>query len=163
MNGWFPYPDFYFFTSGKAEGETHLTTFDACLLSSNVGNTNLVKLSSIIPPGCVEKEPVSLPYGAALPIAYAYISSDMPGEVISAAVAVALPSDPSKPGLIMEYSARGHKEDIERIVKRMAEEGMKNRAYEIKEIKTQSVEHRVERNGGAFAGVVLWNSSLVKH
>jgi pyruvoyl-dependent arginine decarboxylase (PvlArgDC) len=55
----------------------------------------------------------------------------------------------------MEYSARGQAEDVERIVRSMAEEALKYRGYEIAEILSTSVQHRVESSGAAFAGVVL--------
>jgi len=162
MNGWLPVPDFYFFAAGSSEGYTSLNAFDGCLMNAGIGNTNLIRLSSIIPPNCSEDQPVKLPYGHAVPVAYAFISSQTPGEIISAAVAAALPKDPTLPGLIMEYSARGHKEDIEGIVTNMAKEGMKMRGYEIDHITVKSVEHVVERVGGAFASVVLWNRAMVK-
>jgi len=105
-------PTKYFIVAGTSEGYTPLNAFDGALLDSGIGNTNLVKMSSIIPPHCEEIEPVQLPYGALVPVAYASIASDLEGEVISAAVAAAFPKDPTRPGLIMEYSSRGHKEDI---------------------------------------------------
>jgi len=49
--------------------------------------------------------PRSLPAGSLVPTAYASITSDIPGEIIASAVAVALPEKPDYPGLIMEYSA----------------------------------------------------------
>ncbi len=160
METWLPKPDVFMLAAASSEGITELNAFDSCLLKAGIGNTNLIKLSSIIPPGCTEVESINLPAGAALPTAYAYIASDMPGEIISAAIAVVLPKDESAPGLIMEYSARGRKEDIERIVRRMGEEGMRIRGQEIASIKTIAAEHMVERIGVAFAGVVLWNSKL---
>ena len=91
-----------------------------------------------------------------MPTAYASISSDIPGEIISAAVAVALPKDDDQPGVIMEYSARGHREEIELIAKNMAHEGMKMRQQETKEIKVISAEYKVRKIGAAFAAVILW-------
>lgn len=77
--------------SGSAEGFTPLNAFDAALINAGIGDINLVKVSSIIPPGCREIEPRDLPRGAIIPVAYSFIVSDIPGEGISAAVAVALP------------------------------------------------------------------------
>lgn len=149
-------PTKFFLVAGTAEGYTPLNAFDGALLASGIGNTNLVKMSSIVPPHCQEIEPVQLPYGALVPVAYASISSDLEGEVISAAVAAAFPKDTSKPGLIMEYSARGHQEDIEGIVRRMAEEGLRMRHEDIDVIKSIATQHRVKSIGAAFAAVVLW-------
>lgn len=149
-------PTKFFLVAGSSEGYTPLNAFDGALLDAGIGNTNLVKMSSIIPPNCEEIKPVSLPYGALVPVAYASISSDLEGEVISAAVAAAVPKDPAKPGLIMEYSSRGRKKDIEKIVRKMAEKGLQMRHEEIGEIKSISIEHRVKKIGTAFAAVVLW-------
>lgn len=149
-------PTKYFLVAGSAEGYTELNAFDGALMDAGVGNTNLVKMSSIVPPNCEHIEPISLPYGALVPIAYASIASDLRGEVIAAAVAAAFPVDTNKPGLIMEYSSHGRKDDIEKIVRRMAKKGMRMRGEEIAEIKSISVEHRVKKIGNAFAAVVLW-------
>ena len=149
-------PKTYFLVSGSSEGYTRLNAFDGALLNAGVGNTNLVKVSSIIPPHCKEIQPITLPEGTIVPTAYAFISSDIPGEIISAAVAVALPKDDDRPGLIMEYSARGHKEEIELIARNMAREGMKMREQERREIKSISAEYKVKKIGAAFAAVILW-------
>ena len=149
-------PKTYFLVSGSSEGYTRLNAFDGALLNAGVGNTNLVKVSSIIPPRCKEIQPIPFPEGTIVPTAYAFISSDIPGEIISAAVAVALPKDDDRPGLIMEYSARGHKEEIELIARNMAREGMKRREQERREIKSISAEYKVKKIGAAFAAVILW-------
>jgi arginine decarboxylase len=149
-------PKTYFLVSGSSEGYTRLNAFDGALLNADIGNTNLVKITSIIPPHCKEIKPIRLPRGAIVPTAYASISSDIPGEIISAAVAVALPKDDDQPGLIMEYSARGHSKEIELIARNMASEGMKKRQQEPKKIKSISAEYKVRKIGAAFAGVILW-------
>lgn len=149
-------PKTYFLVSGSSEGYTRLNAFDGALLNAGVGNTNLVKVSSIIPPHSKEIQPIELPEGTIVPTAYAHISSDIPGEIISAAVAVALPKDEEQPGLIMEYSAQGDKEEIELIARNMASEGMKMRQQEARKIKLISAEYTVRKIGAAFAAVILW-------
>ena len=152
-------PTTHTFVVGASEGYTPLNAFDGALLAAGVGNTNLVKMSSIIPPGSREV-PVAnlkLPPGSLVPIAYASMESDIPGSMICAAVAAAWPKDPAKPGLIMEYHAHGHREDAESVVRRMAEEGMKKRGWEIREIKSLAIDHKVDKIGATFAAVVLWD------
>lgn len=151
-------PDSYYLVCGEADGYMPLNAFDAALLDAGVGDTNLVRMSSILPPGCRNIDPVALPPGALVPVAYASITSAIPGERIAAAVAVAVPRDAGQPGLIMEYSSDGSKEDIEAIVRRMAEEGFKTRQRELLEIRSIAVEHVVTSTGAAFAGVVLWSA-----
>jgi arginine decarboxylase len=150
-------PTHYFLVSGASEGFTPLNAFDGALLSAGIGDTNLVKMSSIVPPRCRLISPVPLPPGSLVPTAYASISSDIPGEIISSAVAVALPKEPHYPGLIMEYSGRGTKVDIEETVRRMALEGMKLRMRETKDLISIAVEHKVQKVGATLAAVVLWD------
>ena len=153
------HPTNFLLCRGASEGYTPLNAFDAALLEAGVGNTNLMKMSSILPPGLTRKNSATFAPGGFLPIAYASITSVTPQEVISAGVAVAIPEDVSKPGVIMEYSARGHAEDVERIVRSMAEEALKYRNWPLKEVLSIAVEHRVETVGAAFAGVALFTDN----
>ena len=152
-------PTKFFLVSGASEGFTMLNAFDGALLASGVGDTNLVKMSSILPPGCHEMNPppVPMPQGALVPVAYASLCSDVPGEVISAAVAIGIPKDEDRAGLIMEYSARAEEDIVEKQVKKMVEKGMELRNRAIKEIMAISATYRVTDIGAVFAGVVLWD------
>ncbi len=149
-------PTKYFISAGSAEGWSPLNAFDNALLNSKIGNTNLVRMSSIIPPNCKEVDELELPYGALIPTAYASKVSQIMGDIITAAIAVAIPVDSSKPGVIMEYSASSHKEEAEEITKNMVKEAMKTRNEEIKQIKVVSATHKVEHTGAVFACCVLW-------
>ncbi len=150
-------PTHYFLVSGASEGFTSLNAFDGALLRAGIGDTNIVKMSSIVPPRCQLISPVPLPPGSLVPTAYASITSDVPGQMISSAVAVALPKEPQYAGLIMEYSGRGSKAEIEEMVRQMALEGMKLRKREIKDLKSMAVEHKVQKVGATLAAVVLWD------
>ena len=122
-----------------------LNAFDGALLASGVGDTNLVKMSSILPPRCeeVKPAPVPLPQGALVPVAYASLCSDVPGEVISSAVAIGIPKDVDRAGLIMEYSAKAEEKIVVDQVKKMVEKGMEMRKREIKEIMSISATYKV--------------------
>ncbi len=152
----FKQPNHFWLVSGSADSITELNAFDHALLAAGVGDTNLVKMSSILPPYC-QQERLSLPYGALVPVAYAAMTSSRPGEVISSAVAIAIPEDPDLPGLIMEHHGVGTRDETERQVREMAREGFKHRRRALKEIVSIGIEHRVERHGATFAGVVLWH------
>jgi arginine decarboxylase len=154
----FKMPNQYFLTSGASEGYTPLNAFDGALLYAGIGNTNIVKMSSIVPPHCTPVDQIDFPAGALVPAAYAAITSDVPGETIAAGVALALPEDENRNGLIMEYSAKGERRQIEEIVRNMAVEGMMLRGWEIKDLKSIAVEHTVGTVGAALAAVVLWSS-----
>jgi len=152
----FKTPTQYFLVSGASDGYTPLNALDGALLQAGIGNTNIVKMSSIVPPHCKAISPITLPPGSIVPAAYACITSDVPGEIISAGVAVALPEDENQNGLIMEYSAKGERRKIEEIVRNMAVEGMKLRGWKIRDLQTVVSEYRVKRIGAALAAVVLW-------
>ncbi|MDX9720853.1 MAG: arginine decarboxylase, pyruvoyl-dependent [Myxococcota bacterium] len=156
----FKQPSRYFLVSGAAEGFSLLNAFDQALLAAGVGDTNLVRMSSILPPHCTRVEPHPLPYGALVPVAYASHESDKAGEYISAAVAIGVPLDPALPGLIMEHHGAGRRTEIEAYVREMVVQGMNHRNREIKEILSIGVEHRVAAKAAAFAGVVLWDDSV---
>jgi arginine decarboxylase len=152
-------PTKFYLVSGASDGFTLLNAFDGALLASGVGDTNLVKMSSILPPGCQEMNPrpAQLPQGALVPVAYASLCSDVPGEVISAAVAIGIPKDEDRAGLIMEYSARAEQSIVENQVRKMVEKGMELRNRAVKEIMSISATYKVTDIGAVFAGVVLWN------
>lgn len=43
-------PKKYFVTAGSAEGNNQLNAFDHALLKSGIGNLNLLRVTSILPP-----------------------------------------------------------------------------------------------------------------
>ena len=61
-------PDVYWQCQGTAEGYTELNAFDGALLAAGIGDTNLLKISSIVPPAGQRVDP----NGAALRRAGAY-------------------------------------------------------------------------------------------
>lgn len=152
----FKTPTKYFLVSGASDGFSPLNAFDGALLKAGIGNTNIVKMSSIVPPRCKMISPIALPPGVLVPAAYASITSDVPGEIIAAGVAIALPKDKNRNGLIMEYSAKGRKDQIEKKVRQMALEGMRLRGWDVKDLKSIAIEYKVKKIGAAFAAVVLW-------
>jgi arginine decarboxylase len=142
-------------TAGCAEGGSALNAFDNALLVAHIGNVNLVKISSIIPP---DVDIVSLPQikpGAMVPTAYAAITSETPGETITAAVGYAVPEDRTKAGVIMEYHDRADRLTAETAVRAMLEEAFRVRGEQIRQLDVLAVEHRVERIGCALAAVAL--------
>lgn len=151
-------PNIYFLCSGSSEGQTSLTSFDGALLNAGVGNTNLIKVSSILPPACQEVDPFAIPEGSLLPIAYASLTSSHPGEIISSAIAIAIPEDRSVPGVIMEHSATASATTTEAQVQTMAKEAMQMRDIDKFIIKSKAIEATVTKITTTFAGTVLWSN-----
>ncbi len=153
----FPLPDKFALVAGSGEGKSELTAFDAALLAAGLGNYNLVKMSSIMPPGARVSDRLreEVPPGSLLPVAYGFFTSDRPGEVISAAVAAGLTG--TTYGVIMEHKGPWPREKIEREVTDMVREALARRDLPVKEIVVSSAQHRVEKIGCVFAGIALWS------
>ena len=107
-----------------------------------------------MPPGAKVVPLPDIPPGSLTPTVYSYITSSIPGEVLSACVGIGL-SDGDF-GLIYEYSHRGSAQVAEEIVRRMIEEGFKKRNLKLAKLTTVCAEHKVERIGCAVAAAVLW-------
>ena len=149
-------PKRFFLTSGFGEASTGLNAFDAALLEAGIGDTNLIRMSSILPPNAEEVERYRFPKGSFVPLAYGDRVSSEPGATISAAVAVGIPMDLGEAGLIMECSSVGEAGPCEEAARAMVREGMEViRGTRIKEIKSISATLTVRRVGAVIAAVVL--------
>jgi arginine decarboxylase len=142
-------------TAGHAEGGTTLNAFDNALLAAGIGNINLVKVSSILPPEVPVIELPKITPGAIIPTAYAAMTSETPGETIAAAVGYAVPDDPAKNGVIMEFHGPATRLEAEDTIRAMLDEAFRVRGEPIREMKVFAVEHTVERVGCALAAITL--------
>src|SRR5512132_882074 len=142
-------------TAGHAEGGTTLNAFDNALLAAGIGNINLIKVSSILPPEVPVIELPKIQPGALIPTAYAAMTSETPGETVAAAVGYAVPDDPAKNGVIMEFHGVATRAEAERQIHLMLEEAFQVRGELMRDKKVFAVEHRVERIGCALAAITL--------
>jgi arginine decarboxylase len=142
-------------TAGHAEGGTTLNAFDNALLAAGIGNINLIKVSSIVPPDVSIIELPKLKPGALIPTAYAAMTSEVPGETIAAAVGYALPDDPGKNGVIMEFHGVTTRARAEDAVRAMLDEAFRVRGETIHEMRVFAAAHTVERVGCALAAITL--------
>ena len=151
-------PNIYTLVKGASEGRTRLNAFDKALLNAGVGDTNLMRMSSILPPAAeqVDVSDIALPKGGLIPLAYATIDSTTPDQLISAAIAVGIPEDDREPGVIMEFEDHAPLTNVEEIVRQMVVDGFEYRNRKLKEIKSLGIEHKVQRCGSVFAAAVLW-------
>ncbi len=93
---------------GVGVGPTRLSAFDAALLTAGVADYNLIRLSSVIPPGAVVCEvpgdqQIKGEHGDALYCVYAAAWASTPGEQAWAGVAWATRPDGSGSGLFVEH------------------------------------------------------------
>jgi len=146
----------FFLARGAGEASNRLNAFDAALLNAGIGDANLIRMSSILPPGAEEVESFNFPKGSFVPLAYGELTCAEPGTLISAAVAVGIPEDESAAGLIMECAHIGTPEVCEQKACDMVREGMETiRGVRIQRIRSISASLSVERVGAVFAAVVL--------
>lgn len=148
-------PKKYTLMVGSAEGPSRLNAFDNALLAAGIGNLNLLRVSSILPPNAHEVATLDVAPGSLLPTAYGTITSDVPGELIAAAVAVGVGED-GQYGVIMEFSGRCSRQEAEEQVAEMARAAFRQRGRELARVIVRGVEHQVRDIGCAFASVALW-------
>ena len=142
-------------TAGHAEGGTALNAFDNALLAAGIGNINLIKISSILPPDVPVVDLPKIKPGALVPTAYSAMTSETPGELVAAAVGYAIPDDPAKNGVIMEFHGVSTRDDAEQQIRAMLDEAFRVRGETIAEMRVVAVDHRVERIGCALAAITL--------
>ncbi|NLM51686.1 MAG: arginine decarboxylase, pyruvoyl-dependent [Firmicutes bacterium] len=149
-----PTPKKFKIVAAAAEGGHNLTAFDNALLAAGIGNVNLVRISSILPPAAQYDPDLVLPPGSLVPTAYGAIVCDEPGKKIAAAVGIGFSADTF--GVIMEYSGYCSKEEAEAKIQQMLEEAFASRGMELVKTEIRGVEHTVEAIGCALAAVTLW-------
>ena len=149
-----PTPVKFTVVAASAEGGTELNAFDNAILKAGIGNLNLLRVSSILPPGAEQVDRLEIAPGSLCPTAYGTIAGERPGEIISAAIAVGV--SPDTYGVIMEFSGHCHKEEAEANARAMVEEAFAVRGLPLERIIVKAAEHKVEHCGCAFAGVALW-------
>jgi arginine decarboxylase len=137
-----------------AEGPTPLNAFDNALLRAGIGNLNLVRVSSILPPGCVHEPDFPIPPGSLTPTAYGYLVSAEPGQEIAAAIGVGFSEDDY--GVIMEFEGVCSREEAAERVAAMVREAFAARGKRLRELKVEAAAHRVAQNGAVVAAAVMW-------
>lgn len=140
-------------THGSAEGGTELNAFDNALRDAGIDDLNLVRVSSIVPPGAafIHRLP-SLPVGTIVPAVYARVASDLAGELVSACVGAGIGREG---GVLMEHAHPGPVDDAERIVRSMIDEALASRGWPCDRVLVATSEHKVERRGCAVAAALL--------
>ncbi len=149
-------PNRYLLVGGSGAGPSLLNAFDRALQAAGTGNFNLVKVTSILPPGASEGSLGELHPGSIVFSAMGSITSDKPGEIISAAVAAGVPDDERLAGVLMEGSFRVPRDEAEQRVREMVRVAMEDRRIEYYRIKSLAVEMKVDTLGAAMASILLW-------
>ena len=104
-------PRMLFLTKGVGKHKEQLSSFELALRNAGIANFNLVRVSSIFPPGCK-----MLPRGRGLKhlkdgqVVFTVMSStstNEPNRLVSASVGIAIPNDRTKYGYLAEHKAFG--------------------------------------------------------
>jgi len=150
-------PRFYKVVSGIGEADFALLSFDNALRQAGIGDFNLVKVSSILPPSCEYRELLPICQGGILYAAYSTITVSG-NDIGKTGVAVAIPMSDAESGVIFEYSSLNDESDAGNMALQMCEVAMKNRGKSFSSIKKLS--QKVKSNGHTFAtaisAVVMW-------
>ncbi|MSP13115.1 MAG: arginine decarboxylase, pyruvoyl-dependent [Chloroflexi bacterium] len=103
-----------FFTRGTGVHREKLTSFEMALREAGIAHLNLVRVSSIYPPGCrmVHREEglAAVEAGEVIFVVLAEMATNEPQRLIAASVGVAVPADPAQYGYLSEHHAYGMNE-----------------------------------------------------
>ncbi len=141
--------------SGNDEGPTKLNAFDNALSDAGIGDVNLIKVSSMLAGNAEIVELPELSPGAMINCVLAEVTSDVPGEEITATVAVAIGE---KLGCVVETTGRGKNPDeIIGEAKEMVTYMMDRRGEEIKNLIVETSTATVRKTASAISSVVYIN------
>ena len=146
--------------SGKDEGPTKLNAFDNALSDAGIGDVNLIKVSSMLAGNAeIEKLP-KLKAGAMVNCVLSEITSDKPGDQITAVIAVAIGEEL---GCVVETTGiNKDADDLLDEAKMMVEYMMEKRDVEIKDLLIESSTAVVENIASVVASVIYLNDEIIE-
>ena len=138
--------------SGKDEGPTKLNAFDNALSDAGIGDVNLIKVSSMLGENTEIEDLPKLKPGSMVNCVLSEITSDNPGDTITATIAVAIGK---KLGCVVETNGINKKQDelIEE-AKYMVTYMMEKREVEIKQLIVEKATTTVKEIASVVASVV---------
>ena len=138
--------------SGKDEGPTKLNAFDNALSDAGIGDVNLIKVSSMLAGNTQITDLPKLKAGSMINCVLSEITSDNPGDVITAVIAVAIGEEL---GCVVETTGLNKNEnDLIDEAKFMVTYMMEKRKVEIKQLIVKKATVTVENNASVVASVV---------
>lgn len=146
--------------SGKDEGPTKLNAFDNALSDAGIGDVNLIKVSSMLAGNAEVHELPKLKAGSMVNCVLSEITSDNPGDEITAVVAVAIGEEL---GCVVETTNINAEEsaliaEAQDMVKYM----MDKRGVEIKDLIIKSCTTTVESIASVVAAVVYLKDEIIE-
>jgi len=149
-------PSKFFITSSSAVSEvSDLNAFDKALISSGIGEQNLVSVSSVIPIGAELIERCEMPMGAVTHCVLAQMRGSE-GETIAAGIAYAYRLD-GKGGYVAEGHIHGSAESLKEILRWKMDEMARIRSVEFGDIQfvTEELQIPMDNYGCCVAALVF--------
>jgi arginine decarboxylase len=104
-------PQRIFLTRGVGRHREKLSSFEMALRDSGIAQFNLVRVSSIYPPGCRFVKPdvglAELKAGQILHVVISEVATNEPRRLLAASVGVAIPRDANQFGYLSEHHSFG--------------------------------------------------------
>ena len=146
--------------SGKDEGPTKLNAFDNALSDGGIGDVNLIKVSSMLEKNTEIETLPKLKAGAMVNCVLSEVTSDTPGDIITAVVGVAIGKEL---GCAVETSGiNKNKEKLLNETKDMLEYMMNKRKVEINEIHIEYSSTTVKNIASVIASVVYLKDEIIE-
>ena len=146
--------------SGKDEGPTKLNAFDNALSDAGIGDVNLIKVSSMLSGNAkIEKLP-KLKAGSMVNCVLSEMTSDKPGDEITAVIAVAIGDEL---GCVVETTGiNKNKNELIDEANYMVKYMMEKRGVDIEEIIVESSTATVKKIASVVASVVYLNDDIIE-
>ena len=145
--------------SGKDEGPTKLNAFDNALSKAGIGDVNLIKVSSMLAGNTKIQDLPKLKAGAMVNCVLSEVTSDNPGDEITAIVGVAIGEE-----LGCAVETCGINKDADELTKEaenMVRYMMDKRNVEIKDMIIETSTTKVENIASAISAVIYLNDEIV--
>lgn len=145
--------------SGKDEGPTKLNAFDNALSKAGIGDVNLIKVSSMLAGNTKIQDLPKLKAGAMVNCVLSEITSDNPGDEITAIIGVAIGEE-----LGCAVETCGINKDADELTKEaenMVRYMMDKRNVEIKDMIIETSTTKVENIASAISAVIYLNDEIV--
>lgn len=146
--------------TGHDEGPTKLNAFDNALTNAGIGDVNLIKVSSMLASDTEICELPKLKPGSMVNCVLSEITSNNPGDEISAVIAVAIGKEL---GCVVETTGiNKNKDDLIKEAKDMVEYMMEKRDVEIKELIVECSSTTVKNIASVVSSVVYLNKEIIE-
>ena len=146
--------------TGKDEGPTKLNAFDNALSDAGIGDVNLIKVSSMLSGSAEVHELPKLKAGAMVNCVLSEITSNNPGDEITAVIAVAIGK---KLGWVVETTGiNKNQNDLIDKAEFMVKYMMEKREVEIEELIVESSTTTVKDIASVVASVVYLNDDIIE-